>query len=70
MIQLFRRRTDDLENDLDASLFGICSGNGQRDAFSLFINSQDDELTRFCLSGNQRSFDLHLGHGRIEWFLA
>ena len=70
MIQLFRRRTDDLENDLDASLFGICSGNGQRNALPLFIDSQDDELTRSRFFRDQRCFDLHLRHGRIEWFLA
>ena len=42
----------------------------ERNSFSFFINSQDDELTRFCLLGNERSLDFHLCNSGIQGFSA
>ena len=37
MIQLFRRRADNLENDRDRSFFTVIISNGQRDPFPIFV---------------------------------
>ena len=39
VIEFFGRTADDLENDLDCSLFRISSGYSQRDSFAIFVNS-------------------------------
>ena len=67
VIKQFGRCADDLEDDLYGAFFGVGTGNCERDPFAFFVDTEDDELTRFRLSGDQRSFDLHLGNGGIQF---
>ena len=65
-IQQGGRRADNLENDLHAALFRVGSGNRQRNAFTFFVDAENDELAGFRFFCDQRRKDLHLRHGRIQ----
>ena len=58
-IQTFRRVADLLVDDGDGAARGIRSGDGQRNAFSVFVHAQDDELPRFRFFRDIRRLHLH-----------
>ena len=57
--QLRRRITHRLRYDGYPPLRRIVIGDGQRDTFPLFVQSQDDELPRLCRTGDTRSRNVH-----------
>ena len=64
------RQTDLLENDCDRALFAVVTGDGQRHPLRLVVHAEDNELTGFRLPRHERSFDLHIGDGGIEFLLT
>ena len=68
-VQLFRRRTDDLEDYRDGAAFAVVISHGERNALSVFVNAKNYELTRFDLCGDERRVDHHLRDRRVQIFL-
>nr|DAY59144.1 MAG TPA: hypothetical protein [Caudoviricetes sp.] len=66
MVQLFRGGAHDLENNGHSARFPIEIRHGQGNAFPFLVHSQDDELTRLRLTGDEGGLDLHPGDGGIE----
>src|SRR5665811_2176161 len=56
-LQMPRRRADRLDHDGDGARFAVEIGDGERDPLPLFVDHQDDELSRLARRGNRRSLD-------------
>src|SRR5450759_1830220 len=56
-LQMPRRRADRLDHDGDGARFAVEIGDGERDPLPLFVDHQDDELSRLARCGNRRSLD-------------
>ena len=50
----------------DTTTNSVISRNGQGNAFSLVVDSEDYELPRLCLCGNEGRLYLHHRHGGIQ----
>lgn len=59
-----------LEDDGDGALFAVVARDRQRHALRFVIDAENDELTGFRLSGNERSFNLHVRYRGIEFLFA
>ena len=61
---------DRLRDDRHPPLLGIVVGNSQRNAFSVLVQPDDDELSRPGRAGHARSLDVHqVDVGRQQFFL-
>ena len=65
-IQLHRRAADDLVDNRDRAALAVIIRDGQRNALAVLQRTQDDELAGFCLLGDKRRIDHHLGDGRVQ----
>ena len=63
-------KTDLLEDDGDGALFAVVARDRQRHPLGLVVDAENDELTGFRLSGNERSFNLHVRYRGIEFLFA
>jgi len=65
-LQMPRRRADRLDHDGDGACLAVEIGDGERDPLPLFVDHQDDELSRLAGCGDRGSLDdLHVDVGRI-----
>src|SRR5665647_1949622 len=56
-LQMPRRRADRLDHDGDCARLAVEIGDGERDPLPLFVDHQDDELSRLARRGDSRSLD-------------
>ncbi len=68
MSELFGGGTDRLHDDGDGALLTVEVVDGDGDAFTVFIDAQDDELAGLGLLCHHRRLDLVEGHGGLERF--
>ena len=55
----FGRAANRLENNRDGAFRPVIIGDGERYAFPVIVDPEDDKLSCFCLRGNVRRIDLH-----------
>ena len=65
-VEFDRGSTDNLENDGDGTIFRVFAGDGERNTFTVFVRSQNDELSRLSLLGDKGCINDQSGDGRIE----
>ena len=68
MSELFGGGADRLHDDGNGALLTVEVVDGDGDAFTVFIDAQDDELAGLGLLGHHRRLDLVEGHGGLECF--
>ena len=59
-----------LENDRNRPLLAVITRNRQRHALRFLVYTENDKLTGLCLAGNERSFNLHIRYGSVQFLLA
>ena len=69
-VQLHGGTAHDLEDDIYGALFAVVARDRQRHPLGLVVDAENDELTGFRLSGNERSFNLHVRYRGIEFLFA
>ena len=69
-LQLLSGGTHGLDDDGDCALFGVVVIDGDGNTFTHLIHTQDDELTRLSLLGDQRRLDLIQSHSRPEFLFS
>ena len=65
-VEFFRSSADNLENNSNAAVFTVVVSDSKGDTFALAVCSEDNELTRFSLSGNTGSVNFHKCHIGIQ----
>ena len=68
MSELFGGGADRLHDDGNGALLTVEVVDGDGDAFTVFIDAQDDELAGLGLLCHHRRLDLVEGHGGLERF--
>ena len=59
-----------LENDRNRPLLAVITRNRQRHTLRFLVYTENDKLTGLCLAGNERSFNLHIRYGSVQFLLA
>ena len=70
VVKLFRGCSDNLENNCNRTPLPVKVRYSERDSFSVFINPENDKLTRLCFFGNKRSSDFHQTNRGVEHLLC
>ena len=65
-VQLHGAGTHHLEDDGNRTGLAVETGDGQGDAFGIFLRADNDELTGLCLLCDQRCFDPKLGNSGVQ----
>ena len=67
-VQLHRGAADDLEDDVHSALFAVVVMDGDGDALTVLVDTQNDELAGLSLFRHHRRLNLVEDHSGLERF--